>query len=139
MNYLHNFTLNNVKQPIIHRDLKPSNLLVNSLDADSNAVTVKLTDFGISAIDAKTETSSSGTTAYMAPEVQERGESVTKSDVYSFGIVLWEMLTQAVPPTVKRIAYVLRSSEVIILTKVTVTSTQGVSPRIHSPSMRLRN
>jgi serine/threonine protein kinase len=103
MNYLHNFTLNNVKQPIIHRDLKPSNLLVNSLDVDSNAVTVKLTDFGISAFGAKTENSSSGTTAYMAPEVQERGESVTKSDVYSFGIVLWEMLTQSVPPTVKRV------------------------------------
>jgi len=68
MNYLHTFTLNQVVRAIIHRDLKPSNLLVNSLDASSNKVSVKLTDFGISQFNNEDDNSSGskqGTIAYM--------------------------------------------------------------------------
>jgi eukaryotic-like serine/threonine-protein kinase len=80
---------------IVHRDVKPQNIL---LSPDSGA---KITDFGIArslseeglTLDGRVL----GTTDYVSPE-QALGETVTgRSDVYSLGVVLYEMLTGAVP------------------------------------------
>ena len=76
-------------QGVIHRDLKPANIM---LDGRGN---VRLTDFGIAAIDDELDQSdaSSGTPAYMSPE-QFAGKSVSKrSDIYSLGLVIFELLT----------------------------------------------
>jgi len=79
---------------IIHRDLKPANILL----AGGRA---KLLDFGIARSRAgvtadstiTSETTVSGTPAYMAPEQAQGGLVDARSDIFSFGAVLYEMLS----------------------------------------------
>jgi serine/threonine protein kinase/Tfp pilus assembly protein PilF len=88
------------KHAIIHRDLKPSNILV------TGDGTVKLLDFGIAkqmedGADPEDRRTLTGlrpmTLAYASPE-QIRGERPgTQTDVYSLGVILYELLTGALP------------------------------------------
>jgi beta-lactam-binding protein with PASTA domain/predicted Ser/Thr protein kinase len=84
------------RNAIVHRDIKPHNVVVAP---DGR---LKVTDFGIarSGTSQMTEAGSIiGTAQYLSPE-QAKGAGVTPaSDIYSVGIVLYEMLTGAVPFT----------------------------------------
>ena len=82
---------------LIHRDVKPHNVIV--MDDDH----VKVTDFGIARATGESTLTATGTilgtAQYISPE-QAAGEALgPPSDVYSLGIVLFEMLTGAVPFT----------------------------------------
>ncbi|XP_047197700.1 ribosomal protein S6 kinase alpha-1 isoform X1 [Hippoglossus stenolepis] len=79
---------------IIYRDLKPENIL---LDEEGH---IKLTDFGLckEAIDhEKKAYSFCGTVEYMAPEVVNRQGHTHSADWWSYGVLMFEMLTGALP------------------------------------------
>src|SRR5207249_4989065 len=79
---------------VIHRDLKPHNVI---LDEEGRA---RVTDFGIARAGASDVTltgSIMGTAQYLSPE-QAQGHPVTAAaDLYSIGVILYELLTGAVP------------------------------------------
>jgi serine/threonine-protein kinase len=110
-------------QGIIHRDLKPANVMVrtraetsqhprqpSSADSPSGGArtttfeSIKLLDFGVAKMydpptggwlaDPKTIV---GTAEYIAPEVVQGLAIDARTDIYSLGVILYEMLTGAVP------------------------------------------
>lgn len=86
------------QQGVVHRDLKPDNVLVVRRAGGEVAM---LSDFGIAKIlDAPSLTLTAqifGTPGYIAPEYLEGSATDWRLDLYSLGVVLYEMLTGAIP------------------------------------------
>ena len=98
---------------VVHRDLKPANVLVAGPD---DAPTVKISDFGISRLEAPLDTGPLhdsaagladtrpgalthtgallGTPLYMPPEAAWGGKEMGKpADIYAFGVMAYELLS----------------------------------------------
>lgn len=80
---------------VVHRDIKPENILRHEDGA------YVLADFGIArmaGVSAVTkEGSTVGTPAYMAPEQWRNQDVDGRADLYSLGVVLYQVLTGALP------------------------------------------
>jgi beta-lactam-binding protein with PASTA domain len=83
------------RQHIIHRDIKPHNILI------ARNGRAKVTDFGIAhatTTDTVTHTGSIlGSAHYFSPEQANGLPTGEKADLYSLGVVLYEMVTGALP------------------------------------------
>ena len=106
------------KKGIIHRDIKPGNIMLIE-----ETRTIKVADFGICRIDDPEGTEQAGQTQmgdvlgtpnYMSPE-QVMGQKVdSRSDLFSVGVVLYKLLTNALPfegDSVISVAYKIAKSE----------------------------
>jgi predicted ATPase/tRNA A-37 threonylcarbamoyl transferase component Bud32 len=85
------------EQGLLHRDVKPSNIMLNQ---DGRAV---LADFGLAKLLSTAHLTNSGgtsgTPAYMAPELAQGRPGDARADLYSFAVVLYQLLTGQLPFT----------------------------------------
>lgn len=83
---------------IVHRDIKLENVLIKTKETCE----IKLADFGSSCFYSKNETlfGCYGTLSYTAPEVFLSGYN-EKIDIWSCGVLVYVLLTQSSPYTVK--------------------------------------
>ena len=94
------------RQGVIHRDIKPANVMV---DAASN--TVKVTDFGIARVADAHRTRTGrvlGTPSFMSPEQMAGGQVDGRSDLYSLGVMLFQLVTGALPHAADSMARLMR-------------------------------
>ncbi len=86
---------------LVHRDLKPDNIFLHMVEGEDGPL-VKVLDFGIVKSNDATLTAESrtlGTPQYMSPE-QVLGHPLDgRSDLYALGVVLYELVSGAVPHT----------------------------------------
>ncbi len=86
LSYLH-------RRGILHRDLKPTNVLVTGGQ-------VKVLDFGLSVTHEQAKASSgrtTGTLAYMAPELLDQEPPSVASDLYAVGLIAYELFVGRYP------------------------------------------
>ena len=94
------------REGVVHRDVKPANVMV-----DPETDSVKVTDFGIARITDAHRTRTGmvlGTPSFMSPE-QMAGRRVDgRSDLYSLGVMLFQLLTGALPHRSESMAELMR-------------------------------
>lgn len=111
------------RQGILHRDLKPSNTLV----VDGR---LKLLDFGLSVITERTvehlTQTTSGTVAFLAPEIFQGKAYSRASDLYAVGLIAFELFSSQFPYDESNLATLLFE----IVSKPVDATAYGVNSRL---------
>ncbi|MDQ2942846.1 MAG: serine/threonine protein kinase, partial [Candidatus Dormibacteraeota bacterium] len=92
-------------QGVVHRDVKPADVMI---DPDSDLV--KVTDFGIARITDSSRTRTGlvlGTPSFMSPEQMAGLRVDGRTDLYSLGVMLFQLLTGALPHRSESMAQLL--------------------------------
>ena len=93
-------------QGVVHRDVKPANVMFEPVSQS-----VKVTDFGIASLADAFSTRTGlvlGTPSYMSPEQLTGARVDGRSDLYALGVMLFELLTGALPHRGETVADLLR-------------------------------
>jgi eukaryotic-like serine/threonine-protein kinase len=118
---------------VVHRDIKPANLIIT----DSGLL--KIMDFGIARVQGSQrhtrDGSVVGTLAYMAPEQLRAEEVDARTDLYSLAIVLYEMLTGAVPFSETN-DYDLMRAQIHTAPERPTKAVPGIDPQVERALMR---
>jgi serine/threonine-protein kinase len=85
---------------IVHRDIKPENVFMTRAGDEPDHA--KVLDFGIARVASAVETGLTqtgvlGTPQYLAPELLLGDKATPRADVYALGVVLFQLLTGALP------------------------------------------
>jgi serine/threonine protein kinase/tetratricopeptide (TPR) repeat protein len=116
---------------VVHRDFKSSNVILVPSEHSPSGVRVVITDFGLahglvpSGLSLTGSQEMVGTPTYMAPEQLNGGAITPATDIYALGVVMFEMLTGAVP----------FSSDNPLSTALKRLSEPAPSPRVHVPTI----
>jgi serine/threonine protein kinase len=81
---------------ITHRDIKPTNILLTASDTTD----IKICDFGAAIMSGArdtTQVTGIGSPAYMSPQQVREQPLDHRTDVYSLGVVMYQLLTGALP------------------------------------------
>lgn len=116
---------------VIHRDIKPGNVLL------ADGTRPVLTDFGLARVAGMTRITAtgftSGTPAYMAPEIALGNDGQVESDIYSLGIILYEMIIGDVPFKSTSVTEVIKQH---LHDAVPIPDSIGLDPQIKRVIMR---
>jgi serine/threonine protein kinase len=116
---------------VVHRDFKSSNVILVPSEYSPGGVRAVITDFGLahglvpSGLSLTGTQEVVGTPAYMAPEQLNGGTITPATDIYALGVVMFEMLTGAVP----------FNADNPLSTALKRLSEPAPSPRVHVPSV----
>lgn len=108
---------------VVHRDLKPQNIFICDPKNGKEPV-VKLIDFGVARAGNRITVAGAvlGTPEYMSPE-QVRGSHIDAgADLYALGIIIFELLTAAVPYRSDDVAVTMQSQLHAPTPKMTVVN-----------------
>ncbi len=109
---------------VLHRDLKPANIMIDG------AGQVRITDFGLAAIEGAADIAHAGTPAYMAPELLAGRDPSIESDIYALGLVLYEIFTGRRAYTAQNVRELIRQQNEMTITSP-ATLVKDLDPAIN--------
>jgi hypothetical protein len=109
---------------VLHRDLKPANVMIDGSGQ------VRITDFGLAAIEGAADIAHAGTPAYMAPELLAGRDPSVESDIYALGLVLYEIFTGRRAFTAQNVRDLIRQQNETTITSPAVL-VKDLSPAIN--------
>lgn len=109
---------------LVHHDVKPENLFIRKSE---KKLTWYLGDFGsVKPLARQYEGKTSGTMAYMAPEILEKKPFSYSSDVYSWGCAMFFLWSNYIPHSDERVSVSVKENEIRLHSQQTAKSSRYI-------------